>query len=60
MKYLNDIRLEKASQQLTQATEKNITEIAFDCGFSSNQYFTRVFKERYGMSPLRFRVAHKG
>lgn len=60
MKYLNDIRLEKACLQLTQSTEKNIMEIAFDCGFSSNQYFTRVFKERYGISPLRFRVTHKG
>lgn len=57
MKFLNDIRLEKACQQLKQSADKNIIDIAFDCGFSSNQYFTRVFKERYGMSPQRFRVS---
>ena len=59
MKYLNDIRLEKACQQLKESADKNIIDIAFDCGFSSNQYFTRVFKERYGMSPQRFRKSQK-
>ena len=59
MKYLNDIRLEKACQLLKESADKNIIDIAFDCGFSSNQYFTRVFKERYGMSPQLFSKSQK-
>lgn len=59
MKYLNDIRLEKSCLQLIRYVDKNIIEIALDCGFSSNQYFTRVFKERYGMSPQRYRIARE-
>ncbi|MEI6196597.1 MAG: helix-turn-helix domain-containing protein [Verrucomicrobiota bacterium] len=32
-----------------------ITEIAFDCGFSSSQYFTIVFTRHTGRSPRGFR-----
>lgn len=57
VKYLNDIRLEQSCRQLTQIPTKLVVDIAMDCGFGSNQYFTRVFKERYGVSPQRFRLS---
>ena len=31
-----------------------VTEIAYDCGFSSVRTFNRCFREEYGMSPSRF------
>jgi len=32
-----------------------ITSIAYYCGFSSNQYFTKVFKAHFKETPLDFR-----
>lgn len=36
-------------------TDKGILEIAMDYGFSSNEAFTRAFKETYGVSPSQYR-----
>ena len=55
MKYLNDIRIEKACNLLKSQPCKKVTDIAYDTGFSSNQYFTKVFTERMGVSPNKFR-----
>ncbi len=33
----------------------SITELAYDIGFSDASYFTRCFKARFGVSPLRYR-----
>ena len=38
-------------------TDKGILEIAMDYGFSSNEAFTRAFKEIYGLSPSEYRKA---
>lgn len=37
-------------------TEKGLLEIAMDYGFSSNEAFTRAFREAYGMTPSRYRT----
>ncbi len=47
-------RLEHAVEQL-QNTEQSVLEIAHDCGFSSSQYFSRVFRQEYGKSPGQWR-----
>lgn len=36
-------------------TDKGILEIAMDYGFSSNEAFTRAFKEAYGITPSEYR-----
>ncbi len=33
----------------------NITEIAYDVGFSDNNYFTRLFKRIMNQSPSQYR-----
>ena len=33
----------------------NITEIAFESGFENVSHFSRVFKERFGVSPMAYR-----
>ena len=33
----------------------NITEVAFESGFEDVSHFSRVFKERFGVSPLGYR-----
>ena len=35
--------------------EKNCTEIAFLCGFSTSAQFSTLFKRAYGMSPLQYK-----
>ncbi|UCD83689.1 MAG: GyrI-like domain-containing protein [Deltaproteobacteria bacterium] len=56
---LNDftrrIRIEKASKMLVLNPRKTITEIAFECGFSSSATFSRSFREHFGASPTEWR-----
>ena len=52
--YMNFIRLEHATNLILK-TNKTITEIAYLCGFSSTQYFNKVFKKNFGCSPKKFK-----
>jgi AraC family L-rhamnose operon regulatory protein RhaS len=55
---LNRLRVEKACRELGK-TKASITQIAFDCGFESSQYFARVFKAYAGQSASAYRLQHK-
>ena len=48
--YITQKRLEKASELITQ-TDLNVSEVTYQVGFSSRSYFTKIFKERFGMKP---------
>ncbi len=52
--YLGYLRLQNAEELLI-TTNKNITEIGLECGFSSLQYFNRFFSEHKGYSPTAYR-----
>ena len=54
MVYVNEYRLAKAKALLL-TTNDSICEIAISTGFSDNSYFTRKFKELYGISPSAMR-----
>ena len=54
VEYLRNIRLEKVRQQLLY-TDKKITEIAFESGFSDISALNKNFKKVYGISPGNFR-----
>ena len=47
-------RIEHAKECL-RSTKQPVTEIGFDLGFSSSQYFATAFKKHMGMSPLAYR-----
>lgn len=51
---LRDFRLAKAYAMLHDP-EMRISDIAYDCGFRSITNFSRVFKDKYKVSPLDFR-----
>ncbi|MEP4195310.1 MAG: AraC family transcriptional regulator [Aliishimia sp.] len=56
--YLNTLRSERAIEELLN-TEKTVTDIAFDLGFSSQASFTRFFSSNVGIAPSEYRrVAH--
>ena len=52
--YLLNYRLKKATELLIN-DELNVKEIAYFCGFEDPNYFSKVFKKRYGRSPLEFK-----
>lgn len=52
VQYINTIRVLHA-QRMFLETNKNMTEIAFDTGFSNITHFTRTFKQVTGASPLK-------
>lgn len=54
IRYLNRLRVERA-RKLLLGTRRPITDIAFDCGFSSCQYFASVFLEFTGKSASAYR-----
>lgn len=52
--YLNSVRISHAARLLA-STEKNITDIAYSCGFSTSSYFIQQFKKHKGISPMMYR-----
>lgn len=53
--YLRLYRLERGAELLRRTTQ-TVTEISYNCGFSSTSYFCECFRRRYGMSPKAFRL----
>ena len=47
---LRNARLNRAYQLLL-TTEKSVSEVAYSVGFTAPSYFTKCFKEEYGMVP---------
>ncbi|MEM9331457.1 MAG: AraC family transcriptional regulator [Pseudomonadota bacterium] len=52
--YLNTLRSEKAIEELM-TTEKTVSDIGFDLGFSSQASFTRFFASNVGIPPSDYR-----
>lgn len=52
--YLNFVRISKAEDLLI-FSDKSITEIAYETGFSNIQYFNKIFKSIKGRTPREFR-----
>ena len=52
--YIKNLRLAKA-KELLETTDVTISEAAFQTGFNSPSNFTKVFTEKYGITPSQFR-----
>lgn len=52
--YIFGLRISHAKMLLKQ-NKLTLTEIVYNCGFSSQAYFCYVFKKESGMTPLQFR-----
>lgn len=51
--YIEEQRIKKATNLLL-TTNDSLTEIAFECGFSSQSYFSYVFKRRMKKTPREY------
>lgn len=56
--YVTNVRLKHAVSDLLN-TDKNMTRISADCGFSNPSVFNKTFKNTYGMTPSEYRVANR-
>lgn len=56
--YINAYRLHVASNLLN-TTDTPITEISFETGFNSVSYFSKLFKEKFKVTPKEFKNLNK-
>ena len=57
--YIRYLRLRRAARLLTEQPERSVFCIAIEVGFNDHSYFTRRFREVYGVSPANFRTAQQ-
>jgi signal transduction histidine kinase/AraC-like DNA-binding protein len=57
--YMRSIRLQTAAVLLEKGSY-SVTEVAYQVGFNSIAYFTKAFKEYFGMTPSAFMNKSKG
>ena len=53
--YINSVRLDTIARYLAIHPSAGIIETALQHGFEDYRYFTRLFKQRYGISPSAYR-----
>jgi AraC family L-rhamnose operon regulatory protein RhaS len=56
VEYLNLCRLDRAARQLKENPALPVTQIAFQNGFNSSQYFTTLFRHRFHQTPREYRA----
>jgi AraC-like DNA-binding protein len=52
--YIRHVRLESA-RDLIRTTDLNISQIVYTIGLSSRSYFSKIFKEKYDITPNQFK-----
>ena len=59
VEYRNELRLSGA-ESLLKCTDMQIQEISAEVGFTDPFYFCRIFSDKYGMSPRKYRERYQG
>ena len=52
--FIRGIRL-SAARRLLEESDMNISQVAYACGFNDPAWFSRVFKEEFGVPPSEMR-----
>lgn len=55
MSHVRRRRLQLAARRLGEVPPPDLIQLAFDCGFDSQEAFTRAFKQGLGVTPGRFK-----
>ena len=56
--FVRDLRMTTAARRLL-VTDERISAIAYDLGFDDANYFARIFKSIFGVSPQKYRAASR-
>ena len=59
MAYVRARRLEGAAERLRSGPRTTLIDLALDCGFDSQEGFTRAFTRIFGVSPGRYRAGDR-
>jgi AraC-like DNA-binding protein len=51
--FIRSLRLKKPTE-LMHDKEKNLSEIAYETGFTSPSYFAKCFKDQFGITPSEY------
>ncbi len=57
--FIQRVRVEKAASKLLFSDTITITDVAYDCGYSSVSVFSRAFKQVFEQSPSQWREENK-
>jgi len=55
--FLREVRLQHAVKILMNSN-KTVNEIAYESGFSDPKYFSKCFKQKFGLTPSDYKTAH--
>lgn len=58
LEYLTNMRLNYAQELLLQETFISVADVAEKCGYHDSFYFSKIFKQKFGVSPLNYRKCH--
>lgn len=58
IEFIRIIRLKRAAQLLKES-QLNVSEIAYKCGFNNPKYFSRYFKDEFGILPSAYQENNK-
>lgn len=59
-KYILDQKLNKAARQITEQPDKDIQTIAAELGYYTPSYFSKLFKQKFGLTPGKYRLENTG
>ena len=58
IEFLRQLRLQRASQ-LLQKSQMTVSEVAYEVGFNNPKYFTKYFRQEYGILPSAYIQQHR-
>lgn len=58
VEFIRSVRLQRA-QHMLETKQWSIAEIAYEVGFTDPKYFTKVFREEFGITPSTYQEKHR-
>lgn len=56
--YITDVRMQKAAE-LLERTNLKVNEVMKRVGYQKSQHFSRLFKEKFGVTPKEYRISRR-
>lgn len=56
--YITDVRMQKAAE-LLEKTDLKVNEVMKRLGYQKSQYFSKLFKEKFGVTPKEYRTSRR-